>query len=53
MLVFEMEREKESGEKQQLSYFGHLYFGRGIDIIISLAESNPDITFIKREIQNN
>ena len=53
-LFLSKEREKESAEKTTIGYFGHLYFGRGIDIIISLAESNPDITFIIcGEIQNN
>lgn len=39
---------KENYKKYDLicGYFGHLYSGRGIDVIFELAEKNPNIMFL-------
>lgn len=33
-------------ERLKVGYFGHLYPGRGIDIIVKLAERLPDVDFV-------
>ena len=43
---FVSQYKNENGFSAVVGYFGHLYAGRGLDIILDLAPKNPDSLFV-------